>query len=120
MLLDARHRYVYAYLARHKFYKEEKGWTSTGPLEVKRLVELLNPLIKGNPKDEEDGRRQIFENQPHITLDNFFSGDQVIHYLGERGYKATMTCRHDRLPKLGLGKDDKIYFNHVKGRTADQ
>jgi hypothetical protein len=99
MLLDARRRYVYAYLARHKFYKEEKGWTSTGPLEVKRLVELINPLIKGNQKDDGDRRRQIFEEPPHITLDNFFSGDQVVHYLGERGYKVTMTCRRDRLPK---------------------
>ncbi len=37
MLLDARHRYVYAYMARHKFYKEDKGWTSTCPMEVKRM-----------------------------------------------------------------------------------
>ena len=120
MLLDARRRYVYAYMARHKFYKEEKGWTATGPVEVKRMVDLLSPLIKGNPKDANDTRRQIFEHPPHITLDNFFSGDQVIHYLGERGYKATMTCRRDCLPNLGLGKEDKNYFNHVKGRTVDQ
>ncbi len=89
MLLDARRRYVYACMARHKFYKEEKGWTSTGPVEVKRMVELLSPLIKGNPKDSKYRRRQIFKNPPHITLDNFFSGDQeVIHYLGERGYNS--------------------------------
>ena len=31
-----------------------------------------------------------------------------------------MTCRRDRLPKLGLGSQDKNYFNHVKGRMVDQ
>ena len=119
MLLDARRRYVYAYTPRHKFYKQEKGWTCTGPVEVKRMIELINPLIKGNPKDENDTRRQIFDDTPHITLDNFFSGDQVLQYLGERGYQATMTCRRDRLPDLGQHKMSKIFFNYVKGRTVD-
>ena len=120
MLLDARRRYVYAYTARHKFYKQEKGWTCTGPVEVKRMIELINPLIKGNPKDENDTRRQVFDDAPHITLDNFFSGDQVLEYLGQRGYQATMTCRRDRLPDLGQGgKLNKIFFNYVKGRTVD-
>jgi len=86
---------------------------------VKRMIEVINPLIYGNPKDVGDTRRQIFEAPPHITLDNFFSGDQVLQYLGERGYQATMTCRRDRLPNLGRGKADKIFFNHVSGRTVD-
>ena len=119
MLLDARRRYVYAYTPRHKFYKQEKGWTCTGPVEVKRMIELLNPLIKGNQKDEQDTRRQIFDAPPHITLDNFFTGDQVLQYLGERGYQATMTCRRDRLPDLGQQKMSKIFFNYIKGRTVD-
>jgi DNA-directed RNA polymerase subunit RPC12/RpoP len=77
-------------------------------------------IDQGNPKDVGDTRRQIFDGPPHITLDNFFSGDQVLQYLGERGYQATMTCRRDRLPNLGRGKLDKIFFNHVSGRTVDQ
>lgn len=31
-------------------------------------------------------------------MDNFFSGDEVLKYLGEGGRKGTMTCRCDSLP----------------------
>jgi hypothetical protein len=49
-------------------------------------------------------------------MDNFFSGDMVTSYLGERGWKGTMTCRHDRLPN-GV---DKKHFNYVKGAPVNQ
>ncbi len=54
-----------------------------GPMEVKRMVELITPLIKGNPQLPEDKRKQIFEEPPHITMDNFFSRDIVMNILGE-------------------------------------
>ena len=92
MLLDARRRYIYAYTPRHKFYEPVPGWNATGPVEVKRIVELMNPLIKGKPKEPQDKRKQIFEEPPHITMDNFFSGDMVLNFLGQEGWKATMTC----------------------------
>ena len=57
-----------------------------------------------------DKRRQIFDEKVHVTMDNFFSGDEILRYLGEDGWKATMTCRHDRLPK-GV---PEIHFNYIK------
>jgi hypothetical protein len=48
-------------------------------------------------------------------MDNFFSGDERLIFLGEDGWKATMTCRHDRLPK-GV---PKIHFNYIKAAPAN-
>jgi hypothetical protein len=48
-------------------------------------------------------------------MDNFFSGDEVLHYLGEGGWKGTMTCRRDHLPKFVQGK----YFNFIKAAPVN-
>ena len=61
MLLDARRRYMYAYTPRHKFYEPVAGWTAMGPVEVKRVVELMNPLIKGRLDWQP-------ENHPHFRI----------------------------------------------------
>jgi hypothetical protein len=47
---------------------------------------------------EVPGIRQIFTARPHSTWDNFFSGDQIFDWLGEKGFAATMTCCRDHLP----------------------
>jgi hypothetical protein len=73
--------------------------TATGPAEVKRLVDNIIPLVVGTTKDPTDKRKQIFSECVHITMDNLFSGDEVLCYLGEGGWKGTMTCRRNRLPK---------------------
>ena len=76
-------RYIYLYSPRHKFYNVVAPWTAMGPMEVKRMVELITPLVKGNQQLPEDKRKQIFEEPPHITMDNFFSRDIVMNILGE-------------------------------------
>ncbi len=48
-------------------------------------------------------------------MDNFFSGDEVLHYLGEGGWEGTMTCRHDRLPK----SVPRNYFNFIKAAPVN-
>ncbi|MFM8622856.1 MAG: hypothetical protein ACKOB3_05715, partial [Holophagaceae bacterium] len=115
LLLDARRRYIYAWTPRHSFFPRKKDFTASGQAEVIRLVELISPLIKGAPQEEGDKRRQIFNEPVHITMDNYFSGDNVMKYLGERGYKATMTCRRDRLPE-GVPKNA---FHYIKGIKPD-
>ena len=57
-----------------------------------------------------DKRRHIFDEKAHVTMDNFFSGNEIRRFLGEEGWKATMTCRGDRLPK----EVPKIHFNYIK------
>ena len=49
---------------------------------------------------------------------NIFSGKpkaRFLKYLGEQGYKATMTCRWDRLPE-GV---PKTAFHYMKGVKVD-
>ena len=41
----------------------------------------------------------IFREKPHLTWDNYFSGDDIMMHAGQRGFGLTMTCRQDCLPK---------------------
>lgn len=53
---------------------------------------------------------RLFEKPVHFTMDNHFSGDNVIRLLGEKGYGATMTTRRNRLCTEVPNK----YFHHKK------
>jgi hypothetical protein len=88
---------------------------ATGPAEVKCFVDMITFLVVGATKDPTDKRKQLFSECVHITMDNLFSGDEVLHYLGEGGWKGTMTCRHNRLPK----SLPKIYFNFIKAAPVN-
>ena len=58
------------------------------------LVEATLPMIEGSPGDT----KKIFKKKYHVTADNYFSGDKVFEWIGEKGFGCTMTCRRDRLP----------------------
>jgi hypothetical protein len=60
---------------------------------VVRLIDNIEPLIEGAQKKESDTRRQIFTEPVHVTMDNYFSGDNILKYLGERlqGYYDMLT-----------------------------
>ena len=115
LLLDSKRRYMYAWSPRHKFFPITPPFTATGPAEVVRMIEIITPLIKGASKESTDKRKQIFDEPVHLAMDNFFSGDEVLSFLGERGWKATMTCRRDRLPR-GV---PKAYFNFIKAAPVN-
>ncbi len=115
MLLDSKRRYIYAHTPCHKFFEVVQPFTASGPAEVKRLVDMIAPLVVGATKDPTDKRKQIFSECVHIAIDNHFSGDYVLRYLGERGWKGTMTCRRDRLPKSVSSK----YFNFIKAAPVN-
>ncbi len=48
-------------------------------------------------------------------MDNLFSGDEVLRYLGEGGWKGTMTCRCNCLPK----SVPRTYFNFIKAAPVN-
>jgi hypothetical protein len=52
---------------------------------MKRLVDVIAPLVVGATKDSTDKRKQIFSECVHIAMHNHLSGDDVLHYLGEGG-----------------------------------
>jgi hypothetical protein len=86
-----------AYTHRHKLWEKPDGWGKEGLCEVHRIIEMLEPMILGEPNQK--NVRQIFPEKPHITCNNYFSGDEVMDYLGEKGFSATMTCQRNGLPQ---------------------
>ena len=98
ILLDSKRRYIHAWHPRHSLNKREKPFTQEGPAEIKAIMDMIDPLIEGHFQEETDNRGKLFREPPHITFDNHFSGNPVMHYMGIKGYRATCTCRRDRLP----------------------
>ncbi len=78
-------------------------------------MDNITPLVVGTTQDPTDKRKQVFSECVHNTMDNLFSGDEVLRYLGEGGWKGTMTCRRDCLPKAV----PKKYFNFVKAAPVN-
>jgi hypothetical protein len=116
LLLDAQRRYKYAWTTCHKFFEIKQPFTAMGPTEVVCMIDIIKPLVKSTPMEPTDKRRPIFEEKVHVTMDNFFSGDEVLRFLGEGGWKAAMTCRRDRLPKEVV----KVHFNYIKAAPVNQ
>ena len=128
MLYGINRRYPHAYLHRHKLTANNRpaGFNAEGPAEVVGMVALIERLLQRPGYNEvevmKDGAnvtheykmKPIYTQRPHITADNYFSGDNVLDYLGERGYGITMTTRRDRLPK-----DLKQYLHHEKVNSTD-
>ncbi len=83
--------------------------------EVKHLVDMIASLVVGATKDPTDNRKQIFSECVHFAINNHFSGDDVLHYLGEGGWTGTMTCRCNHLPK----SEPRKYFNFIKAAPVD-
>ncbi len=79
------------------------------------MVDIITPLVVGTTKDPTDKRKQLFSKCIHIAMDNHFSGDEVLRYLGEGGWKGTMSCRCNPLPKSVQRK----YFNFIKAAPVN-
>jgi hypothetical protein len=54
LLLDSKRQYIYAYTPHHKFFEVVPPFMATGPAEVKRLVDMIAPLVVGATKDPTD------------------------------------------------------------------
>jgi hypothetical protein len=59
LLLDSKKRYIYAWTPCHKFFEVVRPFTATGPAEVKRLVDIITPLVVGTTQDPADKRKQL-------------------------------------------------------------
>ena len=88
-----------AFLHRHK--KHRHVFNQQGPNEVALLWE--EKIQRLTTADNQFGK-PIFKALPHMTWDNFFSGDSIMTYAAEHGFGFTSTVRRDRLPKDVPGK----------------
>ena len=60
-------------------------------------------------------RKKIYSRLPHIVVDNHFSGENVMEYIGKKGFGITTTRHHDHFP-LGL----KEFLHHEKVPSTDK
>ena len=104
LLLDSVRRYLYAWTPRHKFFEVKAPFTASGPAEVVRLIDNITPLIMGEEKDDNDNRRQIFQQKIHIAMDNYFSGDEILksksQYCANLAINMKRFTRRERLVKV--------------------
>ena len=108
-----------AYIHRHKLHKRPKGVTSEGTNEVRLLWARIKPMVAGIEDDDDDSDEEnvnpllpsksiIFTEKPHITFDNYFSGDNTLAYVAKEGFGCTMTVSRNCLPS-GIPKK---YLHH--------
>jgi len=64
-------------------WKREALFTAESLAEFKRIVDTLNPLVKGEVQDPTDQRYQIYDERPNLGMDNHFSGDATSKEVGE-------------------------------------
>ena len=133
MLYDVSRRYPRHYIHRHKLTNKCRppGFNSEGPAEIVQMINEIEKLIPGrrDPDHADMGlivphpsgkliryqRKAIFASTTHIIADNYFSGENVMDYVGRRGFGMTCTCRRDRIPK-----EIKPYVHHEKTTNYDQ
>lgn len=96
IVLDSDRLRPRAYIHRHKCHNNE--WSLQGPSEVKHIWLKLLPLTEGN-ENNPLLPTPIFREKPHMTWDNFFSGEVICEYAAEQGFGITTTMRRDRAPK---------------------
>src|SRR5210317_1896359 len=102
-----------AIIHRHKLHHRPPGFKAEGPNEVRMVADLLEAMVR---RDDGSNPRGIFTSYPHMTWDNYFSGDSIMNYLGGKGFGATMTCRRDRFPE-GVTKD---FFHWERGKKITE
>ena len=126
MLYDITRRYPRGYKHRHKLTQRPEGFNAEGPAEVVGMVTEIERLMHKDEYKEvavlKDGggaiheykMKPIYFQKPHITFDNYFSGDKVMDYIGRKGFGVTCTVRRDRYP-AGL----KPYLHHDVVKATD-
>jgi len=96
---------VRAHAHRHKLHHKHFG--HEGCNEVKMIADLLLRFVKNDTHGADDNYsyqedyfkpKPLFSDPPHITWDNFFSGDNSIVHLAEKGFGFTSTVNRGRLP----------------------
>jgi len=86
------HLHVHRHKCHHKCHK-------LGSPDEARMVIDKAKMMKFDGTDHTNKRKAIFEGDFHMTWDNCFSGNQIMHCATSNNVGMTMTARRDRLPK---------------------
>ena len=88
-----------------------------GQLEVLAIMENIAALVQSRPIVL--GIKKIYSKFPHVTWDNYFSGGEIMDWLGQFGFGAIMTCRGDLLPPSIPRKYLHKKKTYASGKTKD-
>ena len=118
LVIDVDRIRVRAYIHRHTLH--QKFFTTEVANEVKMICDkLLEMMIKETDDDssvDPNLPKPIFREKPHITWDNYFSGDQTMHYVAEKGLGITCTVNRGRLS----GKVPNQYWHKALTKVTDR
>ena len=110
LMSDADRLRPRGFIHRRKSYATSDKFKTKGMSEVFYLIsKYVLPLI-GNEKGK------LWSYGPHLTVDNYFNGDEILDWMGENGLGMIGTIARNRLPKVydDNGKRDGIaskYFH---------
>ena len=78
LVCDAHRVRPRAYYHRHKLQSKPDGWTASGMVQARILIEALECMVIKSNDSSTTPKFQIYYQKPHITMDNYFSGDKII------------------------------------------
>ena len=102
MVTDVHRMRPRAFLPRHNLHPKVSPGQTRGPTEVKMILDQFEDMVitEQRPRDMENRNKPgIFTTKPHITWDNFFSGDSIQLYCAQKGFGMTNTVARNTLPK---------------------
>ena len=91
LLMDADRLRPRGFLHRRKKYAAKDGFPTKGMSEVYDLIRKYVIPKMG----EEQGKKWAYG--PHLTVDNYFNGDQILDWMGENGMGMIGTVARNRL-----------------------
>ena len=112
LICDAHCVRARAYYQRYKLPIKSGGQNASGIVGVRKVLEILASMVDGAKSS--DNKKKLYRNKPHVTIDNYFSGDKISDWVSQNRFAATMTCRRDRLPSGVPAK----YWNKQKIDTS--
>eukprot|EP00957_Ditylum_brightwellii_P118935 9070821-Ditylum_brightwellii.AAC.1 len=63
------------------------------------LIDKIDDMIIGESTEENNQIKKYFTITPGITFENYFSGNNIIDYAGQKGFGLCTTVWRGRLPK---------------------
>ena len=106
MVTDVDRVRVRAHIHRHKMHP--KCFGNEGENEMRIITDKILELVV-----DENEPRGIFSEKPHMTWDNFFSGDNSMKRCAEKGVGFACTVQRGRLP----GKAKAEHLHKVRGQA---
>jgi len=107
---------------KHRIKRKNKHFRQEGCNEVMLIIDKLMEQIRDSNQqphefvtydDDYSRPRHVFRELPHITWDNFFSGDDSMNYAAKKGFGMTCTVNKGRLP----GKVPQKHWHTSKTKT---